>query len=226
MQKLIILGCSISWGSYVPNDTSIDGPFEQFEKGSRGWYHFVDWIKDYDTTVFPCPGMGYLAWTQIINIIDLSIYDKIIIQETSEPRTWLLNEQKLEQSFKTNFIDQTTIIDNIKLVNIGLLGAEHTKGVKYYAPTVDIWSLISSSWAVDYIKTQCIKNNVTGYVWSRSFRYMDNTYLKRLLPDIPIYTELAKNNGTTSKANGAHQTLDGCKYLGNLLNNGIKNIWM
>ena len=218
-QKLIILGCSISWGSYVYNDTtSIDGPFEEFVKGSLGWYHFVDWIKNYDTTVFTCPGMGYLAWTQIINIIDLSIYDKIIIQETSEPRTWLLDELKLERSFKTNFIDQTTIIDNIKVIEIGKLGADFTERANIYVSrTINIWSLISS-WAVNYIESQCIENNITGYVWSMSHQYMNNNYLKRLLPNIVIGTELVKNNGTTSTVPGAHQTVDGCKYLGNLLN--------
>ena len=153
----------------------------------------------------------------IINIIDLSIYDKIIIQETSEPRTYLLNELKLEQSFKTNFIDQTTIIDNIKVIEIGKLGADFTKGVKFYPPTTNIWSLIRS-WAVDYLESQCIENNITGYVWSMGHRYMNNNYLKRLLPNIFVGDELVKNNGTTSPALGAHQTVDGCKYLGNLLN--------
>ena len=112
MKKLLILGCSFSQGSFGQNLAWSEGRFkpdsefqflqkisrdtnspiyEDIINDSLGWYHFINMIKTFETTVFSFPGNGYSLWAQFLNVMadvgKLDQYDSILIQESWEPRT-------------------------------------------------------------------------------------------------------------------------------------------
>ena len=126
-EKCLILGCSFSLGTYIYND-DWEGKKNKLErngaKGTRegdvgdgeekhdfyekGWYHYVDWLKDYDVTIITTPGQGYATWYQILYFMDehksLKKYSKIIIQETYEPRISFIYNKTLDKHVKQDFI--------------------------------------------------------------------------------------------------------------------------
>jgi len=103
MKKLLIIGCSYSLGSW---ELDTDKKTEILPRNSLGWYNFVDWIKDFETTVIATQGQGYSSWVQLLYYFNrtgyLNEFDNIMIQETHEPRTTLLSQKYVQEV--TNFL--------------------------------------------------------------------------------------------------------------------------
>ena len=144
MKKLLILGCSFSQGSFGENLAWAEGKsspdpkfqflqrspkiledgssfYEDIIKDSLGWYHFVDMIKEFETTVFSFPGNGYSMWAQFLNIMadvgKLEEYDSIIIQESWEPRTCFCDILQLEEYVKNDLIKLAEYL-GLKIVDL------------------------------------------------------------------------------------------------------------
>ncbi len=173
-------------------------------------------------------------------------FDEIWIQETYEPRVTLLNMKmaKLEwdhpdnksiiDKIKLHFVDnpdrQTTRLSDAHNLNIEHLSMLlHTQqnsavDIKYRFQDAHIKSNILNS---DYVFFQnitpkiaelfqelCIKRNINGYVWSMAHPIMNCTKFTRLLGYVQI--ELSKNNLLCGYQ--GHQTEEGNKYIGELIN--------
>ena len=122
MKKVLMFGCSYSAGSYVydKNDSELKMG-EHLIPYSPGWFSFVDHFNDCKVTVISTWGEGYWFWYQYINIImneDLSEYDEIWIQETTEPRSSFCypEEFELEALKKRWDINQ---VDNFEIHQMG-----------------------------------------------------------------------------------------------------------
>jgi hypothetical protein len=86
-KKVLILGCSLTQGSYGPTEQHYT---KEEIVSSYGWYDSLKCLKDLEIDVFAFGGAGYTNFAEVL--VDLHINDKLkdysmlIIQETSEPR--------------------------------------------------------------------------------------------------------------------------------------------
>ena len=124
----LVLGCSFTSGSYMLNPewtgSSNDWKNEIWQEKLEtrtGWYSYVDWLKEFDTTVIATPAQGYVTWAQILHGLEVTDkiknYQKIMIQETMEPRITFLLDTQVEKLVITNFVKCNEIVwENIKHV--------------------------------------------------------------------------------------------------------------
>ena len=145
--KCLVLGCSFTSGSYILNPewtgSSNDWKNEiwQEELETRtGWYSYVDWLKEFDTTVIASPGMGYVTWAQLLHGLEVTNkiknYQKIMIQETLEPRITFLLDKQVEKLVITDFVKCNEIIsENIKHV---ILNAQDIWDNNFQTPNLHI----------------------------------------------------------------------------------------
>jgi len=283
MKKLLILGCSFSAGSYGRNLAWVEGRkkpdpefrfllrntdlqkttresskqiYEDIMKESLGWYHFVDIIKEYETTVLSFPGNGYSMWAQILNIMEkmekLDQYDSIFIQESWEPRTCFCDPLLLAQYIK---IDWNIISENINNItrSIPIInhvenelrhGPRHINGFLMEQDSIDKLKMKNSlkkefnkyllsplhdliiEASARYIDNICKKYNINGYIFNIWKSYYNFTHIKRIKFNIKqdtLYSHLyEKKLLTYPDCWHVHQTLDGNKEIGRLLNEQIK----
>lgn len=122
--KCLVLGCSFSSGSYMLNpewagadDDWKNEIWQEILETRTGWYSYVDTLKAYDTTVIATPAQGYVTWAQILHGLEVTDkiknYQKIIIQETVEPRITFFQDKHIEELILTNFVKCREIVDNI-----------------------------------------------------------------------------------------------------------------
>ena len=86
-KKVLILGCSLSCGSYGRDETS---PTDEKIVSSYGWYDSLKCLKDLEIDVFAFGGGGYTTFAETLADLHstdkLKDYSMLIIQETWEPR--------------------------------------------------------------------------------------------------------------------------------------------
>ena len=122
MKKVLVFGCSYSAGSYVYDKNDSEWKMgEHLIPYSPGWFSFVDHFNDCKVTVISTWGEGYWFWYQYINIImneDLSGYDEIWFQETTEPRSSLVYPEDFEIETRKRLycIDK---VDNFEIHQMG-----------------------------------------------------------------------------------------------------------
>ena len=145
--KCLVLGCSFTSGSYIlnPEWTGSGNDWKneiwQEELETRtGWYSYVDWLKEFDTTVIASPGMGYVTWAQLLHGLEVTNkiknYQKIMIQETLEPRITFLLDKQVEKLVITDFVKCNEIIsENIKHV---ILNAQDIWDNNFQTPNLHI----------------------------------------------------------------------------------------
>jgi hypothetical protein len=142
MKECLVLGCSFSAGSYIKDDR-FSGTNDNFQNqiwqekldNRIGWYSYVDWLKDYNITVISTLAQGYATWAQFVHHLDNTgrlkrRYDKILIQETWEPRITFLQDKEVEELIKSNFVKCREVLDNIE--HIILSGRGHSVGPDHY----------------------------------------------------------------------------------------------
>lgn len=111
--KLLILGCSFTQGSYTvdPKDK-----LREIIESNYGWYDKLDFFKDKKVDIYASGGCGLTTYASILNKLDrdgiLNQYDTVIIQETSEPRLSLFNKNH------TWMINKPSEIYNLRFLNI------------------------------------------------------------------------------------------------------------
>jgi hypothetical protein len=239
MKKILIFGCSHSKGSNEKSDTNE----ETFNIKSKGWYHYVDYFKDYEITVFATGGQGYWAWYHILLMLQdtgkLKNYTEIWIQETFEPRPSLLNMKSVENMhfFEADGIKKY-IVDEVHMARLDQPSHNSEKvwpELKKYITPYNFYKNIIQLIAQD-MQELCTKMNISGYVWSMELNIMKCKEFKRL-PLESIYEKLSvplknKDNlltlvdpfrweGVDRPGHFGHQTEAGNKYIGNLINKAI-----
>jgi len=209
MKKVLILGCSFSTGSFDNDDNLIEK--------SPGWFNFIDVLKDYHVTVFACPGMGFLAWAQLIIMLKIEHYDMVIVQGTQEPRPNVIDEKKFEFGQRTDFIKDKHNIDNVDIINLRHMGVNNEEHISK-SSVMNICTM-TSFWAFNFIESVCKDLNLESYYLSISddktntlFKQKPK-YLKMLATD--LYTKV---NIEYPK----HQTLEQNKQIGSILNDYFK----
>jgi hypothetical protein len=239
MKKILIFGCSFTVGSYIQRDhINFRNPIGQDElKNNKSWWHYVDYFKDSSVNIVACPGQGYWSWYQLLLFLEADNnlnYDEIWIQETFEPRPTVINNYypiyklfnkfhpEIEDNVKLLIIPKTTmqtLIDAVRMTAPFPILEENP----HYSTTfkIEFFRNIVKSCA-EYIKKICINNNIKGYVWSMSDFTMecdllDCTMFNRL-PIKSVQPMLLNKGLLTSEHTGAHQTEEGSKYIGELIN--------
>ena len=105
--NVLILGCSFSAGSYsmvdspkfTPDDLRDPNANEKLDH-SECYYDHLDPQHHY--TVYSIPGGGYLNFMYVLSTIDLTKFDRCIIQETFDPRMILHTQLKYMKRVKNN----------------------------------------------------------------------------------------------------------------------------
>lgn len=107
-KKVLILGCSLTQGSYAHNEQSYT---KEAIVSSYGWYDSLKCLKDLEIDVFAFGGGGYTTFAETLADLDcsgkLKDYSMLIIQETNEPR-FILRKQDfswLEDSYRVKSKD-------------------------------------------------------------------------------------------------------------------------
>ena len=132
-KNYLVIGCSFSTGTHTYSKGA--NPMNEKLYTRVGWYSYVDWFKNYNVTVIACPGQGYTSWLQILNSLEktkkIKKYDKIIIQETNEPRITFLEPKELEINVLNDFlISDCEQLENIKHVRCNPLNLDHEDSMK------------------------------------------------------------------------------------------------
>jgi hypothetical protein len=86
-KKVLILGCSLTQGSYGPTELNYT---KERIISSYGWYDSLKCLKDLEIDVFGFGGGGYTTFAETLDDLHssgkLKDYSMLIIQETTEPR--------------------------------------------------------------------------------------------------------------------------------------------
>ena len=107
----LILGWSISAGTHKPDHSN---PLGEVVDNQIGWYNFLG-ISNF--VVYSFPGGGYLNYATLLDKIDISKFDYILLQESFEPRFLLSNNDDFNFT-KANDIDHYTLKDSCKTISI------------------------------------------------------------------------------------------------------------
>ena len=89
-------------------------PLGEVVDNQIGWYNFLG-ISNF--VVYSFPGGGYLNYATLLDKIDISKFDYILLQESFEPRFLLTNNDDFNFT-KANDIDHYTLKDSCKTISI------------------------------------------------------------------------------------------------------------
>ena len=123
--KVLILGCSFSMGSYGTLDDKTDQVLSNY-----CWYHELS--KDYDYDVYTTASGGYLNYAALLQKLDLDQYHAIIIQQTLDPRFLVLNEPEYICYHRNNNIKVYKPLKNMKVYRKGMYNQEKTNWQEKY----------------------------------------------------------------------------------------------
>ena len=240
MDKVLIFGCSYSSGSWYYDPTQANGTNENYYPGSEGWYDYVRYFYDKDVTVVSQGGSSYWAWFQLLLMLKetdrLKEYNEIWIQESEEPRFFFINSKEWQLNW--NIWQEETITGKRRIVNMSKnaldtniddsfdtseLYIQHNNARMFYNNLVsaDGFYDIMTSYIYKHFQEICKQFNIKGYVWSWNEKYMKCTHFKRVLDDVENVKQLLIKQGncfTVNKKEG-HQTREGNKFVGELINN-------
>jgi hypothetical protein len=238
-KKILCLGCSFSAGSYIidPNNSKKDICVDN----SLSFYHLLDNNNSVDIHSFA--GGGYSFYANFMYLLDslgeLSKYDYVVIQETSEPRSVFGNDIYIKRAILSNYtsLKRTNIDRKINLIKWNLaksvfneicmnlrwvvVDREETKISKeklqgsYFSLPHDWLTEISAIKIDNLLK----KKNIPGYIWSWNTewsKFENPTYLKRINLKENIMKELKKDKKRLWAVH--HQTLEGNNVVAQILN--------
>jgi len=240
MQKILILGCSYSAGSYklrtLPEKINISNlnhkkfkfmaPIIDFVDNYYGWWYFCDFFKDKDVTVVTIPGQGYLGYLQVLIqlVEDLKYhFDLIVVQETREPRISFTN-------YITNNIalQNPEFVGNFKYVHIESRHSFHLSPCRkqnYQEYSIhQTFNKILSRSAGNKLQEFAYDNNIKGYRFNfTDIVDLDNTYfpLINLGLQHTLLKELHEKKLLVTDSDDCHQTEEGNKYIANILDRSL-----
>jgi hypothetical protein len=134
--KVLVLGCSYSLGSFSfhPNgDEGITGSATWLDQLPADITHYCGW------------GVGYIQWVDILETIDLTQFDAVLLQESVEPKFQLTKDaQWITTTQATEFRPPLT---RIELEESSII---YSKGIKHRQVLQEMLGL-EDSLDLDYI---------------------------------------------------------------------------
>ena len=176
-------------------------------------------------------------------------FDYIIIQESIEPRVYFHDYKILEKTISSNFLAlDTEIYDNRIRYNLERsyklekqLGLQKIKFPTQYNKDVSKMTVVEyidffrtlpivnnllttwmPTWCANAIEELCKKRDISGFVWSWDTHILTNPkFFTRIdFNGLNLYKVLKEKDLLVN--NSLHQTEEGNKYIGNLINSFFK----
>ena len=220
MKKILILGCSFSSGAYELGAPRHEAHWPEGRyvpdheiHGSKGWYHYVDYFKNEKVTVIDFPGQGYWSWYSLLLMLEGTNrlnYDEMWLQETDSPRAKLVDLKKIELDWDR----ERREIDNITKFQVNNANTREMHLNPY-----NFYETLEKNIAQN-IQELCTKIGMSGYVWTMYQPIMKCKEFRRL-PLVNIHNELRKKELLVYDADDGHQTEEGNKYIGKLINEAL-----
>lgn len=138
MSNVLILGCSLTMGSYIydPGPDPLSPNMVDTLSSDEGWYHHISQLRHHDVQVISTSGGGYIDWAQ--KLVELEMQQLlqhiscVVIAETSPGRfgMWRKDHQ---------WICVKSRINGIGVVCRRLLGEHQFIFSNNFAKMEDIW---------------------------------------------------------------------------------------
>ena len=231
MKKILIFGCSFTLGSYKPISKELVYSNEdwiapdELIRGSYGWWYFVNYFKNKEVTIIALSERGYWAFYQILLYLEENKelnYDEIWIQETREPRPTIEHFKKTIEQLNKPGVKLNGF--NLKAIDpVGHLSLSRRKISKEFEPFavwISFFEEMTKSCARN-IDNLCAEKNIKGYVWSMYEPIMENNHFIRLPLQYMKKKLKEKNLLVPGEHIGMHQTEEGNKYIGKLINEAL-----
>ena len=235
--KILILGCSSSFGSY---STLPDGNEEQ--TSNYCWYNELD--KRFRYMVYSCPGGGMLNYAMLLDNFDgLDEFSAVLIQQTLDPRLYILQEGIYQDEFDEDNIKVHTPVHEDKVYRHHLFGNFLEKDIGKNWPGIDkldvtkewqFWfeKLDSSRFVpivnramYHYVDKKLEESGVPSFTFSvakpkHSTNKIVQNYIKRL--DTPnLQDDLWSTPSYKASWPFGHQTIEGNKMIGERVNKAL-----
>jgi len=249
--KVLILGCSFTQGSYAPDPTDTK---REIIESSFGWYDKLSYFEDRQIDVYGCGGCGLTTYASILNQLDknrtLKEYSSVIIQETSEPRLSLFQKN---HTWNINIPDNPCAQRTLNITHYSTF-ANHPHAVFCAHPFAIDWifahydlnetsdkyklDLLLSPTLMDlvdqsksHIKLLLEKNDISCFVFSLFGAHLSDPFFQRL-PLSPNLYAMVKSIDTDClsgpdlgiKHLSKHFSIRGNEVLGELVNNAFKEL--
>ena len=214
--KGLILGCSISAGTHKLDPSN---PLGEVIENQIGWYNFLG-ISN--LVVYSFPGGGYLNYATLLDKIDISKFDFILLQESFEPR-FLLTINDDFDLIMSNDVDHYTLKDSCKTLNIRSEKETTDNQLSFSRFAVTYISSINKPCAVFHCRRDTGHYNYGNIKVLRVSPSIDEVIYKN--PDYhnEIYMELGpwQQGGQII----GHPTLEGNKAIGELVSKPLQE-WL
>jgi hypothetical protein len=214
--KGLILGCSISAGTHKLDPSN---PLGEIIENQIGWYNFLG-ISN--LVVYSFPGGGYLNYATLLDKIDISKFDFILLQESFEPR-FLLTINDDFDLIMSNDVDHYTLKDSCKTLNIRSEKETTDNQLSFSRFAVTYISSINKPCAVFHCRRDTGHYNYGNIKVLRVSPSIDEVIYKN--PDYhnEIYMELGpwQQGGQII----GHPTLEGNKAIGELVSKPLQE-WL
>ena len=236
--KILILGSSDSLGSYTPMP---DGNEEQ--TSNYCWYNELD--KHFRYMVFAWPGGGMLNYAMLLDNFDkLHEFSAVLIQQTLDPRLFILHEGIYQPEFDEDNIKVHTPVHEDKLYTLHLFSQNFLKkDIGKEWPGIDkldvtkewqFWfeKLDSSRFVpivnramYHYVDKKLEESGVPSFTFSlakprHSTNRIVQNYIKRL--DTPnLQEDLWSTEAYKASWPFGHQTIEGNKMIGERVNKAL-----
>ena len=214
--KGLILGCSISAGTHKLDPSN---PLGEIIENQIGWYNFLG-ISN--LVVYSFPGGGYLNYATLLDKIDISKFDFILLQESFEPR-FLLTINDDFDLVMSNDVDHYTLKDSCKTLSIRSEKETTDNQLSFSRFAVTYISSINKPCAVFHCRRDTGHYNYGNIKVLRVSPSIDEVIYKN--PDYhnEIYMELGpwQQGGQII----GHPTLEGNKAIGELVSKPLQE-WL
>ena len=234
--KILILGCSFSVGSYTPMP---DGNEKQ--TSYYCWYNELD--KRFRYMVYACPGGGYLNYGMLLDNFPLHEFRAVLIQRTIDPRLYIPHEGIYKLEFDEDNIKVHTSLHEDRIYRPHLFAQFMEKDVGKNWPGIDkldvtkewkyFFEKLDSSRFVPivnramhhYVDKKLEESGVPSFTFSlakprHSSDSILQKYIKRL--DVPnLQEDLWSTQSYKASWPFGHQTIEGNKMIGERVNKAL-----
>ena len=214
--KGLILGCSISAGTHKLDPSN---PLGEVIENQIGWYNFLG-ISN--LVVYSFPGGGYLNYATLLDKIDISKFDFILLQESFEPR-FLLTINDDFDLVTSNDVDHYTLKDSCKTVGIRSEKERTNNQLSFSRFAIAYISSINKPCAIFHIRPDMGQYNYGNIKVLNVLPSIDEVIYKDPTYHNELYIELGpwQQGGHII----GHPTLKGNKAIGELVSKPLQE-WL
>ena len=233
MNKILILGCSFSYGSYE----LIGG--QEDKTSMYSWYNELDKSFDYD--VYAHNGGGYLNYGILLDEFDLDQYSAIIIQQTLDPRFWVDHAPKYQVKHKEDNITIHTTYPFVQLYRPYLFSDEVAFGdwkrvhdCEVTKEWQDFFEMFDTSQMIpvvnkamyNFVDKKCEESGIPSFAFSLAkpnWKLPDHSYIKSLNTH-GLQETIWGNEQYQTIANKGHFNIEGNKLIGETVKKALMNV--